>query len=68
MPATATPAAASTLFVKIRPAARESGIPARTLYELVAQGKLKVLRSGRTIYIPRDELNRIAREGANTAA
>jgi len=39
------------------------GISSRHLRDLVSQGKVRAVRLGRRVLVPRDELDRVAKEG-----
>lgn len=46
------------VFRGVRAAARETGIPRDLLYSAIRDGRLRIIRSGRTALIPRAELQR----------
>jgi excisionase family DNA binding protein len=46
------------VFRGVRAASRETGLPRDLLYGAIRAGQLRVVRSGRTSLIPRDEIRR----------
>lgn len=51
------------LLLGISKAAELLGLSRSTLYQLVGTGRVRVIRIGRSVRIPRQELERLANEG-----
>ncbi len=59
---------ASSRLYPLRAAANETGIPRRTLADLVARGELPHIRIGRAIYLERADVDRWIVSRKETAA
>ena len=64
-PAPATPARndLGPLVLRVTEAAALLGLSRSTLYQLIGSGRVRVVRLGRTVRIPRQELERLAGGG-----
>src|SRR5690348_13971651 len=62
----APPSPDPTLLMTVAEAARQLRLSTRTLARAIALGQVKIVRFGRSIRIPREEVDRLAREGAPT--
>jgi len=58
---------ASPLLIGVREAAAELGIGRDRAYQLVAEGRLRSLRLGRRVLVPRAELERFVEREARGA-
>lgn len=53
------------VFYGVAELAAESHIPKRSIYDAVSRGEIKALRIGRSIYIPRAEVERLLGDNPN---
>ena len=55
------------LTLTVNESARYSGFSRNALYDAIAAGKLRVIRSGRLIRVPTSELERFVRDAADSS-